>query len=231
MSESADHDDDGGSLKPADAYMGAIDLFAILIPGAIAVFALEPYYTTIGLFGPRGWVAFLVSAYTLGHIAYYLSGGFDEMKNVKRACDGAVDDMKKEHATEPGFIGDVYKNAKAYLAIRCPGPLTDVLRAEADSKFFRSLLVVIPFYFLVCLGIGLLGAQVNEYNKAAAVFAPVAWFLSFSLYKTLRVKAIKNALRLAHMHAATTGPSTQTSTPAEQPSVCERAPQAITPAR
>jgi len=189
-------------MKPTDVFVNVVDLFAIIIPGAIAAFALEPFYGLIDLTGARGWIAFFILAYTFGHIAYYLSGRIDDVGFVMKMTDDAATKMNRP-PREKGKEADAYKRAKAYLSVNCPKPLAEVLRVEADSKFFRSLLVVVPFAVLV--------AAVGTVSPAASkplpreLFimlgcAPVLWVASLFLYRKLRVKAITTALRLEDVH-------------------------------
>ena len=63
-------------MKPSDAFLGVIDFFSTLIPGAIALFLLidqswlhAPEGWPVILRGStEGWVVFLVSAYVVGHV-------------------------------------------------------------------------------------------------------------------------------------------------------------------
>jgi hypothetical protein len=169
-------------LKPTDIFIGVVELFAVVIPGAIAAFAVAPVCGSIGLSGTRGWVAFFIAAYTLGHIAFYLSGRFDDIGPVKTAADRAVHDMFTKYGGKSAG-GDAYKDAKAYLAIHCPGPLGEVLRVEADSKFFRSLLVVVPFYVVVAIAsvASNLADAPKQILVAVVALSPLLWVLSFFL--------------------------------------------------
>lgn len=63
-------------MKPSDVFVGVIDFFSTLVPGAIATFFLltaswyqDPdWWPYIERGSPEGWVVFLVSAYVLGHL-------------------------------------------------------------------------------------------------------------------------------------------------------------------
>jgi hypothetical protein len=189
-------------MKPTDVFVNVVDLFAIIIPGAIAAFALEPFYASIDMTRAPGWIAFFIVAYTFGHIAYYISGRIDDVGFVKSKTDDAVTEMKR--APHPaGKQQSAYKHAKAYLAVNCPGPLAEVMRVEADSKFFRSLLVVLPFaVLLAAAGTSSCAASKLPLRELLIVLgcAPVLWVASLFLYRKLRVKAITTALRLEDVH-------------------------------
>jgi len=214
--------DEISTMKPTDVFIGAVELFAIIIPGAIAAFAFEPYYSALGLVGTRGWVAFLIGAYTLGHIGYYLSGAIDDFWLVKKETDKAVAEFRGD-STDKGT--DSYKNAKAYLAVHCPATLAGVLRSEADSKFFRSLLIVLPFFLFISGVVWAHRDWAQSPNVVPAALSPLLWIMSFFLYRTLRVKAIKGALRLERMHRVSKGrKTTKRSTGALQPTEPEHPP-------
>jgi hypothetical protein len=63
-------------MKPSDAFLGVIDFFSTLVPGAIALFLLIDQswlhrpegWPVIVRGSTEGWVVFLVSAYVIGHV-------------------------------------------------------------------------------------------------------------------------------------------------------------------
>lgn len=63
-------------MKPSDVFVGVIDFFSTLVPGAIATFFLittswfhpPAHWPYIERGSIEGWVVFLVSAYVLGHL-------------------------------------------------------------------------------------------------------------------------------------------------------------------
>lgn len=62
--------------KPSDFFVGVIDFFAVLLPGASLVYLLQPLIVT-GTATPwlpatptQGWVVFLVLAYIAGHLLH-----------------------------------------------------------------------------------------------------------------------------------------------------------------
>lgn len=64
--------------KPSDFFIGVVDFFAILLPGASFIFLLLPFVVSseISLWSPasstQGWAMFLVLAYIVGHLLHAL---------------------------------------------------------------------------------------------------------------------------------------------------------------
>lgn len=147
-------------MKPGDFYVGLLDFFAILLPGAIATSLLAPRLGgTIGklVAMPAGeaalWVAFLVCAYFLGHLIFLAGSYLDFVYNLLRErfrpygnesayqCATRVRDSMID-ASERRAL-NTFQWSRSVLVARCPACAEDVHRLEADSKFFRSLLVVL----------------------------------------------------------------------------------------
>jgi hypothetical protein len=146
--------------KPGDFFVGILDFFAILVPGAIATAILQPRFGHLVL-GPliaqpssdAGlWVAFLVFAYFIGHLIFLLGSYIDGLYNQLRQrlspydnesayqCATRLRDTLIDDA-ERGAL-NTFQWSRAVLMASCPAAADDVSRLEADSKFFRSLLVV-----------------------------------------------------------------------------------------
>ena len=146
--------------KPSEFYVGVIDLFAILLPGAIATALLEPRIGNV-VFGrlmviPESeaakWVVFLAVSYLLGHLIFLGGSYLDRLYNVIRErlnpygnesayqCATRVRDSLIDEAERKAL--NTFQWSRSVLLSRCPAAADDVHRLEADSKFFRSLLVV-----------------------------------------------------------------------------------------
>jgi hypothetical protein len=191
--------------KPSEFHIGVIDFFSILLPGALLTAALigrfhpelhDPLRT---LLAPAGadWVAFALTSYAGGHFVFLaasLLDGFvyDRFKLWKRFRGGGDHCYKRATAARERFFGtteiDVPMNsfswAKSVLRLQAPEALSDVERYEADSKFFRSLVVVIPVAALL-LAVGPL----------AAVLAAALTLASFFRYAERRYKSTEWAYR------------------------------------
>lgn len=146
--------------KLSEFYVGVIDFFAILLPGAIATAILAP---RIGHFviGPLvavptseagNWAVFLICSYFLGHLIFLIGSYIDYLYNAIRErrnpygnesayqCATRVRDSMVDEAERKAL--NTFQWAKSILITKYPAAAEDVHRLEADSKFFRSLLVV-----------------------------------------------------------------------------------------
>ena len=146
--------------KPSEFYVGVLDLFGVLLPGAVAAALLEPRIGGL-IFGslvsrpssePAQWAAFLLIAYFLGHLIFLLGSYLDPLynklrerfdpyddKSAYRAATSVRDSILTEQERKPL---NTFQWARSALLATCPAAAQDVHRLEADSKFFRSLLVV-----------------------------------------------------------------------------------------
>lgn len=122
--------------------------------------------------GIQEWAAFIVASYLLGHfvflVASYLDHSYDyvvgganaPIRNAMRkalittkdpkALPDQVKSMRDQHlndAMDKDLI-NAFQWAKANLLLQYPAAAVEVQRYEADSKFFRSLVIVLS---LVCI--------------------------------------------------------------------------------
>jgi hypothetical protein len=150
------------AAKPADFYIGVADLFAIILPGALASYlALETMkpHAAKALFvsgSAQGWVAFSLSSYLLGHFASLMGAAFlDPLYKwtyVRYKKRSATDHLFKkvtllknaalESSTKNKGETTNYKWARMNIQLRKAGAMQEIDRLEADSKFFRSVAVV-----------------------------------------------------------------------------------------
>jgi ADP-ribose pyrophosphatase YjhB (NUDIX family) len=73
------------SIEPEKFFVGLMDFFAILLPGALATFLImdDVGQMVIGdrfnsLKGPEGWAAFFIASYLSGHVIFLLGSWLDE---------------------------------------------------------------------------------------------------------------------------------------------------------
>lgn len=159
-------------MKPGDFYVGIISFFAILVPGAVGAAVLEPL---IGerIFGPlitapvepsAKWVAFLIAAYFIGHLIFLVGSYVDTFYNFVRErlnpytnesayrCAVRIRDaMTEEHERK---ALNAFQWSRAILTALFPAAAGDVHGLEADSKFFRSLMVVFALSGIVFVSQG-----------------------------------------------------------------------------
>ena len=196
--------------KPDEFFIGVLDFFAILLPGGIAVAILEPVVRqhVIGelIAAPgsaaAGWALFLVLAFFVGHIVFqagsYVDGLYDRLRRrlnpyanesayqcATRIKESIVD--KEEHEAL-----NTFQWSRAVLILKHASGAADVHRLEADSKFFRSLLVVSMIAALVYLGRSATGS---------ALVALAISGLCFARYYNRRLKSTTQAyIHIVTMH-------------------------------
>jgi hypothetical protein len=149
------------SYKPNDFLIGIGELLGFLLPGALAAYFLAPrvlqQLERMGhapLTGAAAWVAFAVMAYLLGHLVFLLGSFLDRLYDPLReqlhprehdTTYNEADRLQKEILGEhEQAVGTRYRFATAYLLLRNAEAAGEVKQLEADSKFFRSLAVLLP---------------------------------------------------------------------------------------
>lgn len=156
--------------KPGDFFVGIIDLFAIFLPGGVLTFALlieyDVFFSQVAsLTGARGWVAFLFASYLLGHIIFMVGARLDVLYDFHRKkkspytnesayqCATNIKNnlLKKEELESV----NTYHWAISFLITHYPDAMDEINRLVADSKFFRSLVVILPIVSLILLSGGL----------------------------------------------------------------------------
>ena len=187
--------------KPGEFFVGVVDFFAILLPGAIVTALLAPRLgsSLSGLLlTPSSevgqWIVFLISAYFLGHMVFLLGAYLDPLYNRVRKYLAPYDNesaFKGAERIRDELVPELERKAlnpfqwsRAVLLAKCPAAAEDVHRLEADSKFFRSLVVV-------CLLAALLFAAEAAYLAAAAAVILVA--PCFARYYERRLKSTTQA--------------------------------------
>jgi hypothetical protein len=146
--------------KPSEFFLGVIDLFAVFLPGGIAAALLAPRLGD-ALFGPllaplpgevAAWAAFLAASYFLGHLVFMVGALLDPLYDFVRkrlvpaddqaafVCTRRLRDTRLDVETREAI--NPFQWSRSVLMSRFPAAAADVHRLEADSKFFRSLLVV-----------------------------------------------------------------------------------------
>lgn len=174
------------NFEPQKLFIGLIDFFSILLPGALLTWLLMDDVGPIllgnrygHLDGTQAWAAFLFSSYLFGHLVFLLGTWLDEFYAWARghtlnqqvrllafhdqllpwpvrlglwAVFRSEDDLAvstagkiKQHWLGPlqaAQAVNTFQWCKAWLTSENEAALQGVQRLEADSKFFRSLVVV-----------------------------------------------------------------------------------------
>lgn len=196
--------------KPSEFYVGVLDFFAILLPGAIATAILAPRIGHLVL-GPLvavpaseagKWAAFLTCSYFLGHLIFLVGSYIDRFYNTLRErlnpygnesayqCATRIRDSMIEDAERKTL--NTFQWARSVLITKSPAAAEDVHRLEADSKFFRSLLVVCALGSIVFFASG----RISESVVALALVPPC-----FARYYERRLKSTTQAyIHIVTMH-------------------------------
>jgi len=147
-------------MKPSDFYVGLIEFFSIILPGALLAFLclrLSSHHVFGDLLPPiqsstEGWVIFAFAAYLLGQLVSLIGAAFMDWLYdhtylpLRRLKSDARFDKAKELAGANGSLVGVLKWARAYVRLRSADASLECDRFEATSKFFRSLFVVLLVY-------------------------------------------------------------------------------------
>ena len=156
--------------KPSDFLLGILDFFAVLMPGVVVTWLAASYLppdlrayvdvtTTQGDAGrASAWLVLLFSSYVLGHFVFMAGSVLDRLYDrwrdwqhpkekdhsyrvAKALYESLMLDLSKGHFT-------TLKWSKAYVQIHCPVARLEIDRFDANSKFFRSFVVVSVLLFL-----------------------------------------------------------------------------------
>jgi len=195
-------------FDPGSFYLGVVDFFSIMLPGGVLAFFLSgPFQASVfgTLFpaippGTAGWVIFLFAAYLLGHIVFLLGSYLDNIYDPvrKRVWPKETDfAFQQADRLKRARLGDeaarainTYQWARAILTLNHPTGMAEVARLEADSKFFRSLVVVLIILLVATL--------TNDWHQTGAVFPVllgVFAVLSYWRYTERRYKSTEQAYR------------------------------------
>ncbi len=153
--------------KPSDVFVGVLDIFAIMLPGALLSLLctdLARHYIFNRTILPaiqgeaQGWAIFVFASYFLGHFIFLLGSHLDwiydstyrEYKTRKghKLLDVVMEIKREQLGADKQEITNAYKWARANVDIQNAGASAQISRLEADSKFFRSLIIVL---FIVCV--------------------------------------------------------------------------------
>jgi hypothetical protein len=258
-------------MKPSEFFIDVLDLFAVILPGAIVTFALRAVLpllpTSLGasifechaLTGPPGWLAFGIASYVVGHIIFSLSARLDSIYDslegsrvsdalyeavtkirekqedaVRAATSGAQGSAARSLGAIPWYLSplafvvqarradfgggeaapdhamNALRTSLSTLQMRHPGALTEVRRLEADSKFFRSAVLLLFCFFWFLVGRNVWLAVRHDVRGCIGDFvsAVICWWftrLSFARYCEQRKKSVERAYQLLVTSVAVSG--------------------------
>jgi len=173
--------------KLGDFYVGVLDFFAVILPGAIATYLLEPHirpYVVGPVISepssePAGWALFLISSYFIGHLVFLLASQIDDMFFHKWRQRYRPREPKTPYALSESICEELvgpeeergintFQLVRSMLIARSPAAAADVHRMEADSKFFRSLIVVSAIAAFAFLDTGQIPLGLASFGVAIA---------------------------------------------------------------
>ena len=171
---------EGVGFKPGDLYIGVVELFAILLPGAILTYLVwrlhlqyliehsaAPLHNLAPGEGAAGYFTFAVLSYVVGHFLAALGWIFmDPVFEAQRTArlfpllpilEGRVRArtvvQQSANLTESD---DLFPWALAYIDTHYPAAAGKLEAIEADCKFFRNLiptlLLSLPIIDVTCFG-------------------------------------------------------------------------------
>jgi len=158
--------------KLGDFYVGVVGLFSVLLPGGFLMAALvlvapssysaffAPLLTTVA----EQTAAFVFCAYALGALLFLPASKLDSLlydpyrrRKWPRAKDRAYSLASKLRAQVfPGPVENddpmnTFAWCQALLLLHAPAAFVEVQRYEAESKFFRSLIIALPLSGVLAL--------------------------------------------------------------------------------
>lgn len=217
------------NFEPQKFFIGLIDFFSILLPGALLTYLLKdevgPHLLGAqyhNLAGAEAYGVFFFSSYLLGHFVFLLGSKLDELvydplrrasyKNpIRPLAEGRkLSRPRTQWLARHFFKEDVdqafnlvvrikefyldplqaspainaFQWCKARLTLEHPAALATVQRFEADSKFFRSFLVIL--FVLMIWGIA-------KHQLAITLISLPMLALAFYRYVDQRLKATNQA--------------------------------------
>jgi len=108
-------------MKPSDFFFGAMDFFAILLPGVVLTFLLSPWSSAV--FGPmlprlnseaEQWIAFAICSYFFGHLLHQLGSLLDNIYDTHYVG-------KKRRFGEENLLKETRQLVKAELGEKSEG--------------------------------------------------------------------------------------------------------------
>jgi len=217
-------------FDPQTFFIGVIDFFSVLMPGAVITSLLKANVEPM-LFGPifpkynselEGWAVFLFSSYLLGHFIFLLGSRLDDSYDRIRKATEANEKQRPQNGKRPPtglekwlarkmfkknrdltvehlvkikarYVPDVvnaFQWSKAMLILHNPAAFMEVERLEADSKFFRSFVIVLS---AVTVLVPVMKGEAGKSIWPVAMLSFVLMCISFWRYAERRFKATQQA--------------------------------------
>jgi hypothetical protein len=183
------------AYKPNDFFVGVIDFFGILVPGAVLLFLHgESLAKPLGLGSSQEqtilWAAFLLGSYVLGHFLLGLGVPSNSLLRLYRSEkeDDFYIEAKKMITLPSGREEnrtDAFYRAYSFIRLNSPAALAEIERQMADYKLFRSLMLVLALDLVLVASSG--AAHWPRLVFSGALFILAAWRFLFLLDWTYRI--------------------------------------------
>lgn len=187
-------------MKPADFFFGAMDFFAVLLPGVVLAYLLTPWSAAV--FGPvlppldseaKRWVAFAICSYLFGHLLHQigsvLDDAYDKGFRARKNRSGEHPLLTHTRRLVEAEFGQVVRGhsmfywAGSYVRANNQAAGAELERSGADSKFFRSLCLL----SLLAIALFLVQGEV--------LAALVAWALAAFAFRRFCKQRWENTVR------------------------------------
>jgi hypothetical protein len=154
--------------KPADLFVGVVEFFSVLLPGAFLTFAFQmlPGARVFGSILPalhepaERWIAFAFSSYLVGHFVFQIGSlldtTYDRLVRSRKARSSGdrlyllARRIKNERDQVGEEIINTFKWCNSYIRTRSDAAIAVVDGLEASHKFFRSMVIAFLAYALLC---------------------------------------------------------------------------------
>ena len=151
-------------MKPADFFVGVMDFFSVLLPGALLAFLARDFAHSRVFVAPlpsvrnaaEGWVIFVFASYLLGQFVFLISATFMDhlydhtyLKYKRRKGDLTYAKAQEIQGADDGSITGTLKWANVFVRMHSPTMAEQLDQLEATSKFFRSVTVVLAVFVIV----------------------------------------------------------------------------------
>ena len=183
------------AFKPGDFFIGVIDFFGILVPGAVLLFLHgESLVNSLGLQLAQNqtalWVVFLLGSYVLGHFLLGIGVPLNRLLRFSRRLskDKFYNEVKEIISLPPQVEKnrtDAFYRAYSFVRLRSPSALAEIERQMADYKLFRSLTLVFGLDLLLVWFRGI--ASWPRLLFSGILFILAAWRFLFLLGWTYRI--------------------------------------------
>jgi hypothetical protein len=187
------------TYKPSEFFLGIIDFFGILIPGAVLVYLHRPLL--LGLLDLIGapppvpdnqvslWIIFLIGAYVLGQFLFGIGELLDKLQKILQpeSKDVYYQGVKGKMDLPVGKKNRKEAYYRAYSIVRLSNTdaIAEIDRQTAEFKLFRSLAVVFLLDFPLAWASGVL-----DWGRAAVMivlFALALWRFLYLLHWAQRL--------------------------------------------